>query len=473
MLNDFLSDLVRKELVFDPTDDQNSAIDCITSYISISDEDAIVLLKGYAGTGKTSLIGAVIKSLHKLKIKTMLMAPTGRAAKVLSNYSGFAAYTIHKKIYRQKSLNTTNEEFNIDKNLHKDTVFIIDESSMISNSTGDNSVFGTGRLLDDLVNYVTDGENCKLIMVGDTAQLPPVGLDVSPALDTDELVSLYNFQIQERELTEVIRQSMDSGIHINATHLRELISYQSNEFPKFQIKDYDDIERVSGMDLIDKITESYDNYGMEETIIITRNNKRANQFNQGVRNTILYREEEISNGDILMVVKNNYFWSKNIKELDFIANGDIMEVKRIRKYHNLYGYRFVEATVCFPDYNYIEADTVLMLDTLNMESANLPYDKYKEFFYSVLEDYSEYRSKKEKFERVRNNEYFNALQVKFAYAITCHKAQGGQWDNVFIDQGYVTREYMNNDYYRWLYTALTRAKKKVYLVNFSDDFFTD
>ncbi|MRT92684.1 ATP-dependent RecD-like DNA helicase [Ancylomarina sp. 16SWW S1-10-2] len=471
MLKKHISLSICNKLKFEPTNDQGIAIDELSAFLTGSKNDSIFLLKGYAGTGKTTLISALVASLTEMEIKTVLLAPTGRAAKVLSYYCKQSAYTIHKKIYRQKALTDGFGVFNLDRNLLRDTIFLVDEASMISNYSHETSSFGSGCLLDDLVDYVSAGINCRLILVGDVAQLPPIGIDISPALDPKELESCYNFSVKEVILTQVVRQSEESGILKNATELRRMLDEGESGYPQFETKNFPDIVRLSGADLIDEISSAHYKYGLEETMVLSRSNKRANQYNQGIRNSILYREDEITVGDYLMVVKNNYFWTADVKEIDFIANGDIVEIVRIGKHVELYGYRYVEVSLRFPDYKDLELDTMIMLDTLTIETASLNYEENKKLFFKINEDYADIRSKKKRYEKVRDNKFFNALQVKFAYAITCHKAQGGQWSAVFVDQGYITEDMLNREFYRWLYTALTRATKKLYLVNFKKDFF--
>jgi exodeoxyribonuclease-5 len=471
MLKNHIADKIRGSLNFNPTDDQQDAIESLAEYLTQNDLDSLFLLKGYAGTGKTTLVSAVVTALAGMKINTVLLAPTGRAAKVLTQYSKKTAYTIHKKIYRQKSLTDGLGKFNLDRNLHQNTVFLVDEASMISNYSAEASVFGSGCLLDDLIEYVYNGKNCRLILIGDSAQLPPVGLDISPALDPRELEACYNLEVKMHTLTQVVRQNEESGILMNATELRRKLNDDEEGFPSLSTDNYPDIYKITGADLIEEISSAHYKYGLEDTIVISRSNKRANRFNQGIRNTVLYREDEICSGDYLMVVKNNYFWTHDIEEMDFIANGDIVEIVRIHKYTEIYGFRYAEVTVRFPDYKDVEIDTMIMLDTLNMETASLGYEENKKLFFTIAEDYADIRAKKKKYEKVRDNKFFNALQVKFAYAVTCHKAQGGQWKAVFVDQGYVTDEMLNREYFRWLYTALTRASEKLYLVNFKKEFF--
>jgi len=472
MLKNHLKSVLTGNLQFLPTSSQVQLIDMLSEAIATENVDEVLLVKGYAGTGKTSMLFSLVKTLGSFKIKTVLLAPTGRAAKVLAGYTGNQAYTVHKKIYRQKSSSDGFGRFSLDKNLHKNTWFIVDEASMISNETTENSVFGSGRLLDDLLEYVYSGENCRLVLVGDTAQLPPVGLSISPAL---EVVSLeeYGFAVKWVELTEVVRQAEGSGILINATQLRTRVS-DSNTAPGFfpvQLEKFDDIVRISGAELIESVSTSYDRFGMYETIVVTRSNKRANLFNKGIRGSILYKENEIERGDLLMVVKNNYFWAQGQTDFEFIANGDIAEVVHIGKYEELYGFRFANVSLRFIDYNDIEIDCKIFLDTLSIESASFPFEQNRQLFDAVSEDYSEIGNKRERYKKVRDNPYFNALQVKYAYALTCHKAQGGQWKAVYIDHGYLTDDMLNTEFYRWLYTAFTRPVEKLYLVNFNKGFF--
>ncbi len=441
----------------------------------VSEEpDQIMLIKGYAGTGKTTMLNALTQTLQSLKIRTILMAPTGRAAKVISGYTDMPAFTIHKKIYRQKSTTDGLGRFELDKNLYKNTWFIVDEASMISNEVNENSVFGSGKLLDDLLEYVYSGENCRLVLVGDTAQLPPVGVNLSPALDSAVLQE-YGFGVIESELIEVVRQAEGSGILFNATQIRNRISTLNRQsgFFSVDITHFADVERISGADLIESISSSYDKYGMFETTIITRSNKRANLYNKGIRGSILYRENEIERGDLLMVVKNNYFWASEDTGLDFIANGDIAEIVNIYSYEELYGFRFANVCLRFIDYKDVEFDCKIFLETLSIESAAFNYDQNRQLFESVSEDYADVKNKRNRWKKVRENAYFNALQVKFAYALTCHKSQGGQWKVVYVDHGYVNEDMLDNEYYRWLYTAFTRPTEKLFLVNFNQNFFED
>lgn len=470
MLKIHINSILLRNLGHTPTSGQEVVLDMLSEVILDPGKREIILLKGFAGTGKTTLIRSFVKVLFELQLKSVLLAPTGRAAKVLANIAGKDAFTIHKKIYRQRSSKDGFGKFVLEKNLHSNTFFIVDEASMISNSSFDNSIFGSGRVLDDLVKYVYNDKRCKLILIGDTAQLPPVGLEISPALDPSVLKG-YGMTVGEGFLDEVVRQSEDSGILFNATKVRKLLSKKSFELPSVKLENFTDITRVFGVDLVEEITSTYDRDGLENSIIVVRSNKMANRYNQGIRNEILWREEEVSTGDYLMVVKNNYFWLQENESVGFIANGDILEILKIKGYQERYGFRFADMVLKLLDYTNIEFEAKVLLDTLHVEAASLSNEENKKLFYSILEDYSEESSKKKQFESVRDNKFFNALQVKFGYAVTCHKAQGGQWKNVFIDQGFLSEDMVNIEYLRWLYTAITRATSKLYLVNFSDKFF--
>ena len=458
-----------KNLGISPTDDQSEALKRIADYICEDTNDKIFLLTGYAGTGKTSLISSVVRTLDLLRIRSVLMAPTGRAAKVLSAFSGKQAFTIHKKIYRQKSSKDGMGKFILDRNMHRDTYFIVDEASMLSNNTGDTSLFGSGRLLDDLLEYVFSGIGCKLIIAGDTAQLPPVGSVVSPALDP-VMLQEYGFMLVSSDLKQVIRQSESSGILMNATGIRLQVEENDLSKPRIDCNSFTDIRRISGEDLVEELSASYDKCGLEGTIVVVNSNKQANKYNQGIRNRIFFREEEISSGDIIMVVKNNYFLTEEEEGPGFIANGDIAEILRIRKYEERYGFRFAEMLLRFADYD-LEVESKVLLDVLHLDTPSLPAEKNKELFNNILADYIDLKTRRKQYEAVRNNPYFNALQIKFSYAVTCHKAQGGQWERVFIDQGMFNRQEITIDYLRWFYTALTRSTDRLYLVNFSDDWF--
>lgn len=465
MLYKYIIHKIKENFPFEPTKDQFNVIELVSRFILSKEASEILLIKGYAGTGKTSLMATIIKVLQELKQQTVLLAPTGRAAKVFSYYAGHPAFTIHKEIYRQKTQTNFQADFSLDKNLKRQTLFFVDEASMISNQSYSDSLFGSQRLLDDLITYVYSS-NCRLVLLGDTAQLPPVGEALSPALDKDHLAS-YGLTVYEYSLTEVVRQAEDSGILVNATLLRNQIKAQEfDALPQLAIGRFSDVEPISGGQLIDRLSSDYQREGMDETVVICRSNKRANVYNQGIRNAILYREEELSTGDRLMVVKNNYYWTEKIKEFDFIANGEILKVNRIHKVYDLYGFRFADVLLSFPDYDDLELKVKVIMDTLHSEAPALSLADQERLFEKVSEDYMHLSRKRERIEQIRKDPHFNALQVKFSYAITCHKAQGGQWANVFIDQGYMTDDYVNSDYFRWLYTAVTRATQKVYLVNF-------
>lgn len=461
--------LLGKNLGYIPTGDQSDCMRLLAQYVADNTNDVIFLLTGYAGTGKTSLIASLVNTLDTLRQRSVLLAPTGRAAKVLRSYTGKEAYTIHRKIYRQKSATDGVGKFVLDRNLHKETFFIVDESSMIPDESSEGSMFGSGKLLEDLLEYVYTGTNCKLILVGDVAQLPPVGSVVSPALD-ENVLRATGFGLMTFDLHQVIRQSEGSGILMNATSVRQQVSDGDLSVPAMVLQGYTDIERLSGHDLIDRLTESYDRCGTDGAIVVVNSNSLANRYNQGIRNRIFFREEEISTGDIVMVVKNNYYWLKDEENGSFIANGDIAEVRRIRRFEEIYGMRFADMTLWFRDTE-VELDARVMIDTLMMATPSLSPEKSRELYFAVLADHPGIKSKRKQFEAVRDDPYYNALQIKFAYAVTCHKAQGGQWERVFIDQGMFSRTEPTIDYLRWFYTALTRATEKVYLVNFPDSFF--
>ena len=468
MLNNYLTQQIKRNFCYQPTEEQEKAIECIADFLFKPENDTLLLLKGYAGTGKTTLIGAVVRTLSEMRAGYVLMASTGRAAKVFSRYSGFSAYTIHKKIYRQKSFSNDLDNFSLNDNLHKNTLFIVDEASMISNDGLTGASFGSGRLLDDLIEYVYAGQGCRLLIIGDDAQLPPVGEDESPALSA-EVLSGYGLDVTECILTEAIRSSGRNGILSNATMLRERMAADDiYDLPVLTLKGYEDISSILGSELIEAINSSYNEVGMDETMVICRSNKRAYLYNKGIRNTILYREEELSTGDILMIAKNNYHWTADCKEMDFIANGDIAVVRRVRRTQEMYGFRFADVVLSFPDHNDIEFELKILLDTLHSDYPSLSKEDSDRLFNAVMEDYSDITNKKERMKKLKEDSFYNALQVKYAYAVTCHKAQGGQWKRIFIDQGYITEDTFTPDYYRWLYTALTRASEKLYLVNWPE-----
>ena len=469
MINTYFIEKIKENFPFSLTNDQQIAITKIVQFIFNQKSEEVFLLKGYAGTGKSSLIGTLVKTMAQFEQKTVLLAPTGRAAKVFSLYSDESAYTIHKRIYRQKSMSDTGASFSLTNNLHQNTLFIVDEASMISNESGENSFFGTGRLLDDLIEYVYSGNNCKLLFLGDTAQLPPVKQNISPAMDAYELQT-YGLDVLESTLTEIMRQADESGILYNATLLRNALdSGTTGAYPQLVVSDFKDVERISGNDLIEEISSCYSRDGLEETIVISRANKSVNIFNNGIRNSVLYREEELSNGDLLMVTKNNYFWLKEEAKVDFIANGEFVEVLRIRSQREMYGLRFCDVVLYHKNYD-LEFDAIINLDALHSERSGDSYKQSNMLYNALMEEYSHIGSKGERYKQIKNNPYFNALQVKYGYAVTCHKAQGGEWKNVFVDLSYINPDHLGDNFYRWLYTSITRSTKMLYLVNLSDEF---
>ncbi len=469
----FYKELITK-FPHEPTLKQQVALEKLATFILSKEKNEVFLLKGFAGTGKTTLIGTVVNSLWKSQMKSVLMAPTGRAAKVMSNYSKTQAFTIHRKIYFPKKQSGGGVQFVLAPNKHRDTLFIVDEASMIPDRAADSKLFDNGSLLDDLMMFVYSGHNCKLILIGDTAQLPPVHLSLSPALDPDTLSLNYNKEVIRLELDEVVRQAEDSGILVNATLLREQLQGDFYESFKFDVLPYKDIIRlIDGHEIQEAIDESYSQNGKEETAFIVRSNKRANLYNLNIRERILFLENELATGDFMMVVKNNYFWLKPNSEAGFIANGDIIEILEIFNFKDIYGFKFAEVKVQMVDYPNMEPfETVLLLDTIKAESPSLSYEEGNRLYQEVMKDYAHETSKYKRFLGVKNNSYFNGLQVKFSYAITCHKSQGGQWDTVFIEQPYLPNG-IDKEYLRWLYTAVTRAKQKLYLIGFKNDFFVE
>lgn len=460
----------QQAFAYPPTDGQSEAMGYISEYITSPGNDSLFLLKGYAGTGKTSLISSLVNMLKNVRMRSVLLAPTGRAAKVISSYSGRRAHTIHRKLYMQNISSDGRIRFKLTENKHKNTLFIVDEASMIPDSSASNgSIFGGRRLLQDLMEYVYSGENCKLLMIGDTAQLPPVGIDLSPALHPDYLKNNFNLRILTYELREVVRQSRESGILANATELREKISDNRIDMPFFHNSGFDDVYRLDGNELLEFLQDVYASGNMEDIVVICRSNKRANIYNREIRNRILYHEDELTAGDHLMVVRNNYFWLPKGSEAGFIANGDMIEILRIRNVKQLYGHRFADVTFRLIDYpEEKEIDALIILDTLMADSPALPPDIQKKLLENVMLDYADIPSQSMRMAKISQNQYFNALQVKFAYSLTCHKTQGGQWKHVFVDQGYLKEDMIDREYLRWLYTSLTRATVKVYLVNFLD-----
>lgn len=459
---------IAEKLPFKPNIVQQKTIDMLSEFVlSSSGAEQIFVLRGYAGTGKTSLIGALVKAMDEVKMRTFLMAPTGRAAKVFSLMAGKAAFTIHKSIYRQQKFSVEMEGFQLLDNRQHGVLFICDEASMIS-TLNEGSPFGTGNLLDDLIEFVYSADGCRLLLVGDDAQLPPVGQLRSPALDENALRG-YGLQLITSQLTEVARQQLDSGILANATMIRQQLNAgEVDALPRVLYKRFRDVRRIDGYEFLEALESSYSRAGLDDTIIITRSNMRANQFNLAVRNQILGREEELSAGDRLLVVRNNYFWGKEFDQLPFVANGDVVEVKRVRNIRELYGFRFADVEIILPDYD-IEMEVVMMLDTLTVDGPNLPQSRQQELFANIAQDYPEIRNQKDLYKAIKENPYFNALQVKYGYCVTCHKSQGGQWSDVYLDVAYINPDHLGIDFYRWLYTAFTRAVQTLYLVNPSDD----
>ena len=483
MIQEELKYRILQTLGMPPTAEQAHALDVFSAFMMDRSDHVVMILRGSAGTGKTTLAGAIVRAMTALKQKMILLAPTGRAAKVFSLNAGHAAYTIHRRIYRQKTAGDLSS-FNLNDNLNRDTLFIIDEASMIANQGYGESTFGSGCLLDDLMQFVYQGQNCRMMLVGDKAQLPPVGEDESPALMADVL-RCYGMKVYECDLNQVLRQSEASGILWNATMIRQMVTHdEMTQLPRIHFEGFADIQVVPGDELIESLATSYGRVGMDETIVITRSNKRANVYNQGIRNTVLDREEALCRGDQLMIVKNNYYWSSENRktdncqlstvncqlstvnsQLDFIANGDVAIVQRVRNIHELYGFHFAEVTMQFPDYDDYELTAMVILDSLTTEAPALTHEQQEQLYNAVLEDYADVTVKAERIKKLKSDRYYNALQVKFAYAVTCHKAQGGQWSHVYLDQGYMTDDMLTPDYIHWLYTAFTRATEKLFLVN--------
>ena len=495
MIQDELKYRILQTFGFTPTPEQHHALDVFATFMMDRDDHVVMILRGSAGTGKTTLAGAIVKAMTVLKQKMILLAPTGRAAKVFSLNAGHAAYTIHRRIYRQKSAGDLSS-FNLNDNLNRDTLFIIDEASMIANQGYGESAFGSGCLLDDLMQFVYNGQNCRMLLVGDKAQLPPVGEDESPALLADVL-RCYGMRVYECDLNQVLRQSEASGILWNATVIRQMITHEEmTQLPRIRFQGFADIQEVPGSELIEALADSYNKVGLDDTMVITRSNKRANIYNQGIRNMVLDREDELCRGDQLMIVKNNYYWvekftddslrftddyskgserlaSKSsvnckpltVNKISFLANGDIAVVQRVRNVHELFGFRFAEVTMLFPDYDDYELTAIVILDTLTSEAPALTHDQQEQLYNAVLEDYADISNKADRIKKLKSDRYYNALQIKFAYAVTCHKAQGGQWSHVYLDQGYMTDDMLTPDYIHWLYTAFTRATEKLFLVN--------
>ena len=499
MIIDELKYKILQQFGFPPTQEQAHALEVFAEFLTDRDPHAVMILRGSAGTGKTTLSGAIVRTLKEIRQKVMLLAPTGRAAKVFSLNSGSPAYTIHRRIYREKSFSGVEGQFNLNDNLYTDTLFMVDEASMIANMGLGGMSFGSGCLLDDLVHFVYQGRNDRLLLIGDKAQLPPVGEEESPALHAAMLEG-YGLKVYECDLSEVLRQSEESGILYNATMIRQMITHDDiTQLPKIHFAGYSDIKPMPGAELIEALADSYHHVGLDDTIVVTRSNKRANIFNQGIRNMVLDREEELSQGDILMIVKNNYYWMeeerKKIKEKEieerrvksegtesgtathkvqsndipaFLANGDRAKVLKVRRRIDLYGFRFATLLLQFPDYGNYELEATVLLDTLTSEAPALTHEQQEQLFHQIEEDYQDIPLKADRMKAIRQDQFFNALQVKFAYAVTCHKAQGGQWAHVYVDQGYMTDDMLNPDYIHWLYTAFTRATEMLYLVNWPE-----
>lgn len=467
MLNAFLTTHIKRELPFEPNEGQQELIELLTHFLLSTKSHRAFVLRGYAGTGKTSIVSALVRALKHLRQTCILLAPTGRAAKVLSSYSGFPARTIHKKIYRQKQLGV--EQFALTDNLHKQALFIVDEASMINNQKSYDTPFGSGNLLADLIKYVESGDHCSVLFLGDTAQLPPVGQTESPALNPDVLRG-YGLDVTEYTLTQVARQALDSGILKNATDIRSRLQDGNIQLmPSFTTKGYDDICHIDGYIFPELVETAYREVGIEDTVILTRTNRRTNLYNQGIRARVLWREDELGSGDRLMVTKNNYFWTEEYDDVDFLANGDMLDVLKVRNIREMYGFNFADVSLKAIDYDY-EIDTVVWLDTLFTDSPEQNYEQQKILFSRIAEDYPELRhNKRDLWKQIMQSPYYNALQIRYAYAITCHKAQGGQWKRVFIDPGVVDDEHLGEEFYRWLYTALTRAQEQVYLIGFPQD----
>lgn len=478
MIIDELKYKILQQFGFPPTQEQAHALEVFAEFLTDRDPHAVMILRGSAGTGKTTLSGAIVRTLKEIRQKVMLLAPTGRAAKVFSLNSGSPAYTIHRRIYREKSFSGVEGQFNLNDNLYTDTLFMVDEASMIANMGLGGMSFGSGCLLDDLVHFVYQGRNDRLLLIGDKAQLPPVGEEESPALHAAMLEG-YGLKVYECDLNEVLRQSEESGILYNATMIRQMITHDDiTQLPKIHFAGYSDIKPMPGAELIEALADSYHRVGLDDTIVVTRSNKRANIFNQGIRNMVLDREEELSQGDILMIVKNNYYWMEEERKSNnklqsndipaFLANGDRAKVLKVRRRIDLYGFRFATLLLQFPDYDNYELEATVLLDTLTSEAPALTHEQQEQLFHQIEEDYQDIPLKADRMKAIRQDQFFNALQVKFGYAVTCHKAQGGQWAHVYVDQGYMTDDMLNPDYIHWLYTAFTRATEMLYLVNWPE-----
>lgn len=470
MNNAHIAAQIYAKICFETTFGQKKIVEKLSKFLIDDNFSKIFVLNGYAGTGKTTLIAATVAALKQMGIRTILLAPTGRAAKVLARYSGEKAMTVHKRIYRERTNADYESKFSLDLNREQGAVFIVDEASMLSDRSNEGQLFGSGSLLEDLVRYVRSGRGCRLILVGDSAQLPPVGADFSPALDEATLARFG--EVEYATLDEVVRQEAESGILFNATLVRCMLEQGITEIPRFDCS-FPDFTPLTGGEFLETLQDAYAKYGRDEVIVITRSNKRANRYNEGIRRNVLYAEEEIESGDMLMVVKNNYYYTERIEDcpMHFIANGDIARLRRLRRFEDLYGFRFANAVLEFPDYDNTEIECKILLDTLSAEAPALTQEEQTRLFFEVEKDYLEIKSKIKRFKEIRENPHFNALQIKFANAVTCHKAQGGQWRAVFIDRCLFGDEPMTRDMLRWLYTALTRATDHLYLINFDEEFY--
>lgn len=483
MIEEMFLQAVEKVLPFPLTKAQSDMVLKLSHFLYAPVERGAYILRGYAGTGKTYVISAVVKVLKRQGRDVVLLAPTGRAAKVLSLHAGFPAYTIHKIIYRQRNLGDINSPFDLDFNKHKDAVFIIDEASMIANEVdgGAASIFHGGQLLDDLIQFVFSGRNCRMVLVGDNAQLPPVGEDESPALSPSALRGM-GLNVSGYQLTTVWRQASESGILMNATMLRERLALAStSDAPCIDTSHYRDISNLSGSEMVETLTDDYDHWGQEQVVVVTRSNKQAVQYNLGIRNIVFGREAGLEAGDVIMVVRNNYYWTEQLAAdlkdedgrdslpINFLANGDIAVVRAIRSYHEFYGLHFADVSLEFPDYDYFEMEVRVILDALTSPSPGLTFEQNQALYHGVMEDYSDIKKHGERTRKLRLDPNYNAVQIKYAYAVTCHKAQGGQWRNVYIDQGWLPPDGIDRAYYRWLYTAFTRATNRLYLVNWPEE----
>lgn len=470
MITGRLSSHIQALFGFPPTHGQAQAIDVFCRFAAEGGRRGVMLMCGSAGTGKTSLAAAMVKATCRMGQKVVLMAPTGRAAKVFALSAGMPAFTIHRKIYRQKAFTGDMTGFNLNVNLHKDTLFVVDEASMISDSgISDSAAFGSGNLLSDLINFVYRGEDCRLMLIGDKAQLPPVGGEESPALSPDVL-SVYGLDVYSANLTEVLRQAANSGVLYNATRIRDMIACGGPaELPRVKVSGFADIRFIGGSDIVEALCASYSEVGMDETTVITRSNRQAGIYNRGIRSMVLGRDDELASGDMVMVVRNNYYWAEKEKQaaLSFIANGDRAVVQRVRNIREVYGFRFADVSLAFSDYDDSELQATVIMDSLHTDAPSLTREQDRKLFEAVMEDYADLPRKADRISGIKNDAYYNALQVKFSYAVTCHKAQGGKWEHVYVDQGYMTDDMLTPDYLHWLYTAFTRAAGKLFLVNWN------